>query len=103
MHVPLAPARVGEDFTRGRMLHQKILQPFTERTALRPPNPALVVHHADAHVAALERNAPRPPAVAGEMIGRRGSNAMTDHRPLREFFSQLEPIPVLHVRPARPY
>ena len=103
MHVPLAPVRGRQDFARGGMLHQKIFQPLTERTALRPSHPVLVEHHADAHVAALERNAPRPPAVAGKMVRRRRPNSMAGHRPIRKCFGQFESIPIFYARPARPH
>src|ERR1044071_6384627 len=67
MHVALAPLRLGENLARDGVLHQETLQPLTQRTAFRPLHPPLVEHHPDAHVPALERNAPGPPAVAGEM------------------------------------
>src|SRR5437867_12172585 len=84
------------------MLHEKILQPLTERAAFRQCHETLVEHDADAHVTALQRDNPRPPTVAGKMVRRRTADAVTLLRPHRVLLRQLDPVPILHTRPTRP-
>ena len=82
------------------MLEQKVLQTLAKRTSLRPVHEPLVKHHANADIAALERDAPRPPAVPDEMIRGRVANAVTGHRPFRKFLREFESVPILHAAPA---
>src|SRR5207247_3784295 len=85
MDVALAPLGVSQNLARHRMLHEEVFQPLAGPTAFRPLHAPLIEHDADAHVAALERNTPRPPAVAGKMVGGGRAKAVAGHRPMGKF------------------
>ena len=85
MHVALDPLRLAQQFARDGMPLEKFAQPVAEfRLALRERNQALIEDHAHAHIAALERNPPAPPAVAHDVIGRRIARAEAAPRPRRK-------------------
>src|SRR5258706_88204 len=84
------------------MLTKKILQALTEQTAIREFDQSLVEHDANADIPALQRNDPRPPTVAHEMVCRRAAHAMASLGPHRKFLRQFPAVPILDAAPTRP-
>src|SRR5206468_1987789 len=85
-----------------RMLTEKILKALAERTATREFDQPLVEHDPDADIPALQRDGPRPPTVADDVIRRRAAHAMASFRPHRKFLGQFPAVPILDPAPAPP-
>src|SRR5262245_31253140 len=102
VHVSLHPFGVAHDLPARRMQAKKGLQSLPEAAFLRPPDQAAIEHDPNADVPALQRNAPRPPTRAYDVIGRGRADAMTGHGPLGVSLRQFQSIPILDPAPSCP-
>src|SRR4051812_38376689 len=85
------------------MLHEKSFEPIAQPSFLLCPfHQALIEYHANAHIAALERNPPTPPAIADDVIGRGPADAMSRGSKLRILLGKLAAIPILYAAPPGP-
>lgn len=102
MDVAVLALSVGEDFAGGGMLIQERLESGTDGTFGRPGDPAFVKNHPHADIAPFQRNAPRPPTVAHEVVGGRPADARAGRGPGRMTLGEFPAVPIGDPFPAGP-
>lgn len=91
-----------EEFARDGMVAEKVFEAGAQGPVLGPGDAALVEDDADADVSALEGDDPGPPAVAHEVVGGGGADAVAGGGEAGVFYGELVAVHVEDAAPSGP-